>query len=210
MTRIIAGSHRGRRLSAPPGDATRPTTDRVREALFSAVAVWAGTAAGAPGESLRGIAFADLFAGSGAVGLEAASRGADAVLAVESSARTAAVISRNIADLALADVVAVRTDRVERLARTRPARPYDLVFLDPPYDLSAGAVGAVLADLVTNGWVRSDGLIVVERSRRDRDLAWPPGFEEGWRRDYGETTLIFGIRPDPADADAEGAGVDVP
>jgi 16S rRNA (guanine966-N2)-methyltransferase len=200
MTRIIAGSHRGRRLSAPSGDATRPTTDRVREALFSAVAVWAGTAAESPAESLRGLAFADLFAGSGAVGLEAASRGAEAVLLVESSARTAGVSARNIAELGLGDAVTLRSERVERLVRSRPTRTYDVVFLDPPYALPADELAEVVAAVVGSGWLAHDGLLVVERSRRAADLSWPPGFELDRRRDYGETTLLFGRESDPADS----------
>jgi 16S rRNA (guanine966-N2)-methyltransferase len=197
VTRIIAGRHRGRRLAAPPGERTRPTTDRVREALFSAIAAWSGTAGASPAESLAGLAFADLYAGSGAVGLEAASRGAAPVLLVESSPRTAAVISRNITDLRL-EAVSVRTDRVERLAHTKPARPYEVVFLDPPYGLAADAVAEILDRLVANGWVANDGLLVVERSRRDAELRWPPPFAGGWRRDYGETTLLFGCAPEPA------------
>jgi 16S rRNA (guanine966-N2)-methyltransferase len=196
MTRIIAGRHRGRRLSAPPGDATRPTTDRVREALFSAIAVWAGTAAEASAESLRGLAFADLFAGSGAVGLEAASRGADEVLLVESSTRTATVAARNIAELGLGGVITLRSERVERLVRGRPIRTYDVVFLDPPYALPADELTEILVVIVGNGWLATDGLVVVERSRRAADLDWPPGFELDRRRDYGETTLLFGSASD--------------
>jgi len=200
LTRIIAGSHRGRRLSAPTGDATRPTTDRVREALFSAIAAWSGRAAEAAGDSLRGLAFADLFAGSGAVGLEAASRGADAVLLVESSARAAAVTGRNIAELELRGVVTLRVERVERLVSGRPSRTYDVVFLDPPYGLPSTELAEVVAAVVGNGWLEPDGLLVVERSRRTADLDWPPGFELSWRRDYGETTLLFGRASDPAGA----------
>jgi 16S rRNA (guanine966-N2)-methyltransferase len=200
LTRIIAGSHRGRRLSAPAGDATRPTTDRVREALFSAIAAWSGRAAEAAEHSLRGLAFADLFAGSGAVGLEAASRGADAVLLVESSTRAAAVTGRNIAELELRGVVTLRVERVERLVRGRPSRTYDVVFLDPPYALPAPELTGVIAAVVGNGWLEPDGLVVVERSRRAADLDWPPGFELSWRRDYGETTLLFGRASDPAGA----------
>ncbi|GAA3625958.1 16S rRNA (guanine(966)-N(2))-methyltransferase RsmD [Microlunatus ginsengisoli] len=192
MTRIIAGSRRGRRIAVPPGDATRPTTDRVREALFSAIAAWAGTADAGAEASLRGLAVADLFAGSGAVGLEAASRGADPVLLVESSARTGAVIARNVTELGLGGQVTARIERVERLVRTRPARTYDVVFVDPPYAFAEAALADILAGVVGSGWVAPDGLVVVERSRRDAGLSWPPGFEEGWRRDYGETTLIFG------------------
>jgi 16S rRNA (guanine966-N2)-methyltransferase len=197
VTRIIAGSRGGRRLATPSGESTRPTTDRVREALFSAVAAWVGAAAASPEESLQGLAFADLYAGSGAVGLEAASRGADPVLLVESARPSAAVISRNIADLALGSV-RLRTERVERLARTRADRTYDVIFLDPPYELSAEILGEVLGRLAANAWIAADGLLVVERSRRDAKLRWPPGFEGGWRRDYGETTLLFGCAPEPA------------
>jgi 16S rRNA (guanine966-N2)-methyltransferase len=199
MTRVIAGSRRGRRLRVPNGAATRPTTDRVREALFSAITAWAGSASKRPEVSLRGLALADLFAGSGAVGIEAASRGADPVLLVEAARRTAAVASHNIADLDLTGVVTVRTGRVDRVLADRPAQPYDLIFLDPPYELPAAQLGALLADLVANGWV-DDGLVVVERSRRDAELAWPRPLQEGWRRDYGETTLIFGSASD-ADRD---------
>lgn len=200
MTRIIAGRHGGRRLRVPPGDNTRPTTDRVREALFSAVSAWAGTAARAAEESLAGLAFADLFAGSGAVGLEAASRGADPVLLVESSPRTAAVISRNIVDLDLGGVVTLRSEPVERLLRPRPARTYDVVFLDPPYSLGADVLAEIVAAVVRNGWLERDGLLVVERARRDAEVDWPPGFEQGRRRDYGETTLLFGSASDSADS----------
>src|SRR6187200_3360511 len=89
MSRIIAGSRRGRRIAMPPGDRTRPTSDRVREALFSAIAAWAGRAAEPVEQSLAGLAFCDLYAGSGAVGLEAASRGAYPVLLIERDLRTA-------------------------------------------------------------------------------------------------------------------------
>ena len=111
MTRIIGGSHRGHRLSMPKGDRTRPTTDRVREALFSALASWCGDPTGPPDQALAGVAFLDLYAGSGAVGLEAASRGAGPVVLVESDRRTALVASGNAKALGLA--VSVRATKVE-------------------------------------------------------------------------------------------------
>ena len=101
MSRIIAGSRGGRRIGMPSGDRTRPTTDRVREALFSAIAAWAGTSMRSADQALAGLGFCDLYAGSGAVGLEAASRGADPVLLVEADRRTAAVARGNAAELGL-------------------------------------------------------------------------------------------------------------
>ena len=138
VSRIIAGSRGGRRLTTPPGARTRPTTDRVREALFSAVAAWAGTADAPADEALAGLAFADLFAGSGAVGLEAASRGAGPVLLVEADKRTAAVTTRNVRDLGLAALV--RTGRVETVVAAPAEQAYDVVFLDPPYELDGAAL----------------------------------------------------------------------
>lgn len=192
MSRIIAGSHGGRRLSMPVGAHTRPTTDRVREALFSAVASWAGTAAGPADRSLAGMAFCDLFAGSGAVGLEAASRGAQPVLLVEADRRTSLLTRRNAEELGLA--AEVRPVRAEQLARRPPGRAYDVVFADPPYELASQAIGDLLADLVRHGWVAAAGLVVVERSRRTPDLTWPAGVDEHWTRTYGETVLHFGAR----------------
>lgn len=175
----------------PPGDRTRPTTDRVREALFSAIAAWAGTAHLPPDEALAGLAFADLYAGSGAVGLEAASRGAAPVLLVEANERTARLTARNAADLGL--TVRLQTGRVEQLVAgaTTSASAFDVAFLDPPYELAADAISAVLARLVGHGWLAEDALVVVERSRRGADLDWPVGVVKTWTRSYGETVLHF-------------------
>ncbi|WP_375431181.1 16S rRNA (guanine(966)-N(2))-methyltransferase RsmD [uncultured Friedmanniella sp.] len=193
MSRIIAGSRGGRRLSVPAGSRTRPTTDRVREALFSAVAAWAGTADAPADQSLAGLAVADLYAGSGAVGLEAASRGAEPVLLVESDRRTAQLIGRNAAELGLG--VQQQSVRVEQLVAAGAPRPFDVVFLDPPYDLAAAAVEAVLADLVAHSWLAPDALVVVERSRRGDAVSWPAGAGETWTKSYGETVLHYAIFP---------------
>ncbi len=187
MSRIIAGSHGGRRLQTPPGDATRPTTDRVREALFSALASWAGTAAGPPAESLAGLAFLDLYAGSGAVGLEAASRGAGPVLLVESDARTAGVARRNASTLGLA--ADVRVGAVETVVRGPADRAYDVVFADPPYALAPERLDAVVTDLVAHGWAAPDALVVLERSGRTPPPAWAAPTDQTWSRTYGETVL---------------------
>ncbi len=203
MSRIIAGSRGGRRITMPPGDKTRPTTDRVREALFSAIASWAGAAARPPEQTLAGLAFADLYAGSGAVGLEAASRGAGPVLLVEGNKRTALLTRRNAADLGLSAQVAA--SRVEQLVRQPAATAYDVVFADPPYDVSTPAVNDLLGDLVQNGWLAAHGLVVVERSRRTPELSWPVATEEQWSRAYGETVLHFGsIAPEVTAVISEG------
>lgn len=196
MSRIIAGSRGGRRLTTPPGSRTRPTTDRVREALFSAVAAWAGTADAPADEALAGLAFADLFAGSGAVGLEAASRGAGPVLLVEADKRTAAVTTRNVRDLGLA--ATVRTGKVETVVATPSEQAYDVVFLDPPYELAGEIVTTVLAALADGGWLAADALLVVERSRRTPDPVWPAVVADSWSRSYGETVLHYGSCPGPA------------
>lgn len=199
MNRIIAGSRRGRRLTIPATGRTRPTTDRVREALFSALTSWAGTSAAPAEESLTGVGFCDLFAGSGAVGLEAASRGAAPVLLVESDRRTAATARDNVASLGLAAKLAIV--RVEQLVRQPADILFDVIFADPPYDLASTSVEITLAGLVDQGWVAPDGLVVVERSRRTPELRWPAGLSGGRSRRYGETTLFFGRR----DASAESA-----
>ena len=190
MSRIIAGSRRGRRIAMPPGDRTRPTSDRVREALFSAIAAWTGTAAEPAERSLAGVAFCDLYAGSGAVGLEAASRGAAPVLLVERDLRTAQVTRVNAEALGLG--VEIATTSVEQILRRRPAQTFDVVFADPPYELDSGAVSAQLEQLVLNHWVGAGSLIVVERSRRSPELVWPAAASKRWRRAYGETILYVG------------------
>jgi 16S rRNA (guanine966-N2)-methyltransferase len=174
----------------PPGDRTRPTTDRVREALFSAIAAWAGTAAAPAEQSLIGLAFCDLYAGSGAVGLEAASRGAKRVLLVERDPRTAQLAKDNAKALGL--VVDVVISSVEQVLRRPPAQDFDVVFADPPYELETSTVSAQLCELAANHWVGPDSLIVVERSRRTPDLKWPEIAAKRWSRAYGETTLYFG------------------
>ena len=190
MSRIIAGSHRGRSIVMPSSGKTRPTTDRVREALFSALTAWAGTASEPPEQTLQGLSFCDLFCGSGAVGLEAASRGAGPVLLVEGDRRVGQTAADNVASLGLA--ARVQISRVEQLVQRAADTTYDIVFADPPYDLEESAVERVLTSVVQQGWVAADGLLVVERSRRSAGLRWPAAFDDGWSRRYGETVLLFG------------------
>ena len=172
MTRIIAGTAGGRRIKAPTGQSTRPTSDRVREALFSAVDAALG--------SLSGLRFLDVYAGSGAVGLEARSRGAGVVTLVEHDRRTAAVIRENVRTLGFRGVDVVVATAARALAQP-PLAPYDVVFLDPPY---AVPVADVEDDL--------RALVVVERSGRGPGPAWPEGIEADRSRSYGETTLWYG------------------
>ena len=190
MSRIIAGSRGGRRLTMPSGDRTRPTTDRVREALFSALAAWAGSSSAAPEVTLDGLSFCDLYAGSGAVGLEAASRGAAPVLLVEGDRRTAQVTRRNADELGL--TVEIRALRVETVLAQRATHSYDIVFADPPYELAADTLDGLLGPAWPHGWVAEHGLMVVERSRRTPPPSWPAAVTDTWSRTYGETIVYFG------------------
>ena len=184
MTRIIAGSAGGRRLRTPRGELTRPTSDRVREALFSALESTLG--------SLEGIRFLDLYAGSGAVGLEALSRGAAAAVMVEQDRRTATLVRDNARTVGLGDRAQVVGSSAARFLAEAAPEEHDVVFLDPPYGLSREAVEADLALLAARGWLADDALVVVERSARDAALTWPEGYAEGRLRRYGETALVFG------------------
>ena len=188
MSRIIAGRAKGHRLAMPKGVRTRPTTDRTREALFSTLASWFDAADADASSQLAGVTVLDLFAGSGAVGLEAASRGASAVVLVESDRPTARLIQDNARATGLA--VEVRTAKAEAVAQV-PGRAFDLIFLDPPYDLPTKAVEGLLTALAERA-VADRGLVVVERSGRDRDPVWPERFTDTWQRGYGETVLHFG------------------
>jgi len=188
VTRIIGGSAGGRRIGTPRGDATRPTSDRVREALFSAIESWCG--------SLHGLRVLDLYAGSGAVGLEAWSRGAEAVTLVESDRRTAALVAANARALGFAGADVVTGSVATVLAR-EPVAAYDLVFLDPPYPLDEAALGGDLALLAAHGWLAPGALVVVERSSRSPEPAWPAGLARDREKRYGETTLWYAIASTP-------------
>lgn len=185
VSRIVAGVLGGRRLTMPPGRGTRPTSDRVREALFSALDTMV---------DLSGARVADLYAGSGAVGLEAASRGADHVLLVESDARAARTARENVTVLGMRDVARVVAAKVEQLVANPPDEPFDVVFADPPYAVTDSAITAMLAKLVENGWLAEGAVVVVERSSRDAPVQWVQGITGERSRRYGETTLWYGRR----------------
>lgn len=178
----------------PQNRTTRPTSDRVREALFSAIASWLGTTGD---DALSGIAFCDLYSGSGAVALEAASRGATPVIAVEKDRLTADVARRNAQQTRLP--VQVVTASAEVVVGQPPPfgiRGFDVVWLDPPYPLPNDAVESVLASLVHNDWLVANALVVVERSSRTSPFIWPDRLSDAWLRRYGETTLFFAQRGD--------------
>ncbi len=183
MTRVISGHARGRRLSTPAGSTTRPTSDRVREALFSSLE--------SALSGFDGAIVLDLFAGSGAVGLEALSRGAEGVVLVESDQRAAAVIRANVAAVGLPGATVV-TAKVESYLQRPPDHRFDVVFLDPPYDLPAADVTVLLGALADPRWSKANGWIVVERSSRDRDFAWPTTIGADRESKYGETVLWYG------------------
>jgi 16S rRNA (guanine966-N2)-methyltransferase len=184
MTRVIAGEARGRRLAVPPGDGTRPTSDRAREGLFSSWQSLLGT--------FDGVRIADLYAGSGAVGLEALSRGAAHALLVESDARAARTIRDNVRTLGLPGAE-VRAGKAEQIVTGQaPDAPYDLVFLDPPYTVTNDDLREILLTLRTQGWLTGDAVATVERSTRSGDFGWPEGFEPLRSRRYGEGTLWYG------------------
>jgi 16S rRNA (guanine966-N2)-methyltransferase len=180
MTRIIAGEYGGRRIQTPKGDGTRPTSDRVREALFSSLESELG--------GFDGLRVLDLFAGSGALGLEALSRGAEWATFVEAANQAATVVQRNLTDLGAAGTV-VRT-KAERFVVDGDADLFDLVFVDPPYAMPTQQVAA-LVEAITESFAAEDALFVVERATRD-PFAWPDGVEGLRSKKYGETTLWFG------------------
>lgn len=188
MSRIIAGSAKGRKLETPKGDNTRPTTDRTREGLFSALLNWFGTVDADSAQHLEGVAVLDLFAGSGALGLEAASRGARPVVLVEADRATAALVKANARAIRVeADVRAVKAQFFVKSA----TQQFDLVLMDPPYGVTTEAVELLLADLA-EGVLAKRGLVVVERSKREREPVWPDVFTDTWEKRYGETVLYYG------------------
>jgi 16S rRNA (guanine966-N2)-methyltransferase len=195
VARVIAGAAGGRRLAVPDGRGTRPTSDRAREGLFATIVSMTG--------SLAGARVLDLYAGSGAVGLEALSRGAEHVLLVESGSRAAGVIRDNIEAIGLAGAEVV-TGRVERVLARGPARPgegrgrYDVVFADPPYALAADEVSGVLT-LLLRGWLAPQALVIVERATRSGPVSWPAGFVPDRARRYGEATFWYGRGPSGPD-----------
>jgi len=179
--RIVAGAAKGRRL-AVPAKGTRPTSERAREALFNSLRSLL---------DVEGARVLDLFAGSGAVGLEALSRGAAAATFVESDRVAVAVLRRNVATVGLPGASVLARSAATVLAGEAEA-PFDLVFADPPYALSDNDLDVLLRRLVGGGWLAADAVLIVERSARDEPLGWPDGVAPVMKRRYGEGQLWYG------------------
>ena len=179
--RIVGGRLRGRALAAPKSAAIRPTADRLRETLFNILAH-------AYGDPVSGARVLDLFAGTGALGIEAASRGADFVLFIDDSAEARALLRENVAALGLGGTSRVFRRDATKLGGVHPLPPFSLAFVDPPYGQNLAS--AALASARAGGWFTADTLIVVEEAAKAR-FAAPEGFTELARRRYDDTEFVF-------------------
>lgn len=195
MSRIIAGAAGGLRLASVEGQGTRPTTDRVKEAVFSRLESY---------DLLQGAAVLDLYAGSGALGLEALSRGAARADFVESHAGAARTCQQNVRTvLARVPGASAQVHRMKAESYAAAAgRPVDVVLADPPYDVSNGAVTALLADLVPR--LAPGAVVVLERGKRTGEPEWPAGLVLDAVKSYGETVVFYVDAEPSGEADAEG------
>ena len=186
--RIVAGKFKAARIEAPKGVSTRPTADKVRQALFNVLEH------GAPRVIFENARVLDLFAGSGALGLEALSRGARFCLFVEESAEARAAIRRNVEAIRLTGVTKIWRRDATKLGAAGTLAPFDLVFLDPPYGKGLGT--RALQSAVSGGWIGDDAIVILEE-RADADIALPDRFEAIDTRVYGDTKIIV-MRAFPA------------
>jgi 16S rRNA (guanine966-N2)-methyltransferase len=184
MTRLISGVAGGRRLKVPPSG-VRPTGDRARVALFNSLSTLV---------DLDGAAVLDLYAGSGALGLEALSRGARTVVLVESGPRVLPVLRANLESVGLPGGRVVAGSVPTVVAGPPPAR-FDVVLADPPYDTPLTEVLGVLTSLAGGGWLAPEAVVVVERSAREEPWEWPTPFAGLRDRRYGEALLRYGRSP---------------
>ena len=180
--RIIAGRLRGRALVAPADQSVRPTSDRTREAVFNILAH------GAAAVSLDGVRVIDLFAGTGALGLEAVSRGAAYALFVEDSADARGLIRENVENLGLTGCTRIFRRDATDLGPSSQLGQFGLAFLDPPY--GKGLADKALASLVAGAWLTQDAVVVVEE-RAGVDVTWPAGLSLLEQRSYGDTQVLF-------------------
>ncbi len=180
--RVVSGRFRGTHLVSPKGDSTRPTSDRVREAIFNVLA------RGLEGFEIEGARVLDLFAGTGALGIEALSRGAHYCLFIEKSADARALLRRNVEALLLTGVTKIWRRDASRLGGAGKREPFSLVFLDPPYGQRLGE--AALTAMAEGGWIAPGAIAVLEESAA-ADLAVPQGYEVLDRRRYGGTQVLF-------------------
>ena len=185
--RIVGGRLSGRTLAAPKSQAIRPTADRLRESLFNILAH-------SYGDPVPDARVLDLFAGTGALGLEAMSRGAAFALFIDDGAEARALIRQNVEALGLGGVTRIFRRDATRLGAAHPNQPFGLVFLDPPY--RKGLAEAALASLRDGAWLAAEALVVVEEAA-DAEFAAPAGFAEVERRRYDDTEFMF-LRAAPA------------
>jgi 16S rRNA (guanine966-N2)-methyltransferase len=183
--RIIAGRFKGKGIEAPKGSTTRPTSDRVRESLFNVLEH------GAPNIAFEGLRVLDLFAGSGALGLEALSRGARYALFIEDDAGARAAIRRNVEALSLTGVTKIWRRDATKLGPAGTVSPFDLIFCDPPY--ASGLGGQALASALAGGWLGDKAIAVLEE-RAGLGADWPEPFTEIDRRRYGDTEIAIAAR----------------
>ena len=181
--RVVAGTFGGRRLVAPKGGA-RPTTDRLKEALFSSLGA----------EPVRDAAVLDLYAGSGALAIEALSRGADRAVLVDRDRASESAIRANLDTLDLGDRARFQRSTVAvAIARPIPEGPFDLIFLDPPYDTPSTEIAQVLEDLVAARHVVAGATIVIERSKATVPVDFPSGWHIQKERSSGDTLIVVAI-----------------
>jgi 16S rRNA (guanine966-N2)-methyltransferase len=182
--RIVAGALRGRALKAPQSQSVRPTSDRLRESIFDILAH-------AYDDPVPGARVIDLFAGTGALGLEALSRGAERALFVDEGAEARALLRANIEALGLGGVTRIFRRDATKLGAAPPGEIFTLAFLDPPY--GRGLAPRALRSLREGGWLAEHALILIEEAS-DAAVELPEGFEEAERRRYGDTQIIFARR----------------
>jgi 16S rRNA (guanine966-N2)-methyltransferase len=185
--RIIAGSGKGRKLFSPPS-ITRPTSDRAREGLFSSLI--------STFSSLEGLHFLDLFAGSGAVGVEALSRGVALVEAVESNSVSAAVCEQNFALLANLPEIGkfkVYPKTAFEFLNHTATKPYEIIFMDPPYEVANSEIEKILKKILTLNLLNKFGVVAIERDGKAKSFTWPEGLMESKVRSYGAGSIHYGV-----------------
>ena len=182
MTRIIGGELRGRNLKVPDS-VTRPTSSRVREAVFSSVehAV----------SGLADLRILDLFAGSGAFGIESISRGAAEAVLIEKDLRAADVLHTNVGALGLKNARVIIGDVVQEVSQPSTRGKFDLVFIDAPYAFADEEINQIISGLANNNWLEEYAVLVVERGSRS-EVTWPEGYEELRKKVYGDTAIWYG------------------
>lgn len=180
--RIVGGRSRGLSLSGPTDSRIRPTSDRTREAIFNILQH------GLPAFKLEGARVLDLFAGTGALGLEALSRGARFCIFVDESAAARGLIRRNVEAMGEQGATKIWRRDATRLGPCSPMQPFDLIFADPPYGKGLGA--AALSSALAGGWLSGEALIVLEETA-ESEVGIPAGFEVIDRREYGDTQILF-------------------